>query len=153
MVQQWKRVASMVANGQVCDPRKWTDREVRASLIRDLLLERWPRGVDSPKRPDPHGFRLVGATVLGRLDLDGVQTRTPLSIQMSVMNEGVTARWAELEGLDFTGTSLGPLADSFAAAVIDFGGTTFRTDLVLSHAEVRGCSQDAAVILSGTKVS
>lgn len=118
-----------------------------------LLLKSWPRGVDPPKELDPRGFQLIGATVLCRLELDGVKTKTPISLQESVVKHGLTARWAELEGLDLTGPRLGPLSEGSEDAVIDASGTTFRTDLVLSFALVRGCSYQAAIVLAGTKVS
>ncbi|HEY6747740.1 MAG TPA: hypothetical protein VI357_18740 [Mycobacteriales bacterium] len=169
--------------GDELDLRGADVREVRAEVIRDLLLESM----------DPRGLKLRGAVVLGTLDLDGLRTQARLRLRDSRLPQGITMRGAALSLLDLGGcTMTGLLADdvtvegtvllrrgvavtglvSFAGARIGgkldladarlSGGSgaalvadraTIGSDLLLDDTEVTGGHPDGALQLTGTRVA
>src|SRR5262249_60971788 len=71
--------------------RSWgLSRICSASVIRDIL-----RGRRAPN-PDPHGLRLRGARITGRLDLENLVTNVSLELQDCLLEEGLNARDARL---------------------------------------------------------
>ena len=71
--------------------RSWGEaRTCRASVIRDILRGRLVAD------PDPHGLRLRGARIVGRLDLESLTTGLNFELQDCILEEGVLARDAHL---------------------------------------------------------
>jgi hypothetical protein len=178
-----EQLRSAARTGDELDLRGADVREVRAAVIRDLLLESM----------DPRGLKLRGATVLGPLDLDGLRTQSRLRLRDSRLPQGLTMRGATLSLLDLGGcTMTGLLADdvtvggtvllrrgltvtglvSFAGARIGGkldlatarlrGGSgaalvadraTIGGDLLLDDAEVTGGHPDGALQLNGARVA
>ena len=83
-------------------------RNIRATVLRDLLLERWPNDVTFGSASDSRGLRLRGANVIGRLDLDYLQTGIGLALLECTIGDGITAKQGRLARLDLTGSIVGP---------------------------------------------
>jgi hypothetical protein len=66
---------------------------VEAGLIRDLLRGRIVTD------PDPHGIRIRGARIRGRLDLELVTTGIGLELSDCLLEDGINAVDAQLAGL------------------------------------------------------
>ena len=94
----------LVAEGEAVDEaamRSWGDsRTCQASVIRDILRGRL--GAD----PDPHGLRLRGARITGRLDLENLAADFWLELRDCLLAEGVLARDARLAGLVLAGCQI-----------------------------------------------
>jgi hypothetical protein len=73
------------------------DREVRAEVVREILLGR------TDKPADPRGIRLRGACIAGRLDLDGLRSGVWLSLHDCDLPEPIRMRGADLPLLDLDG--------------------------------------------------
>src|SRR5262249_53481637 len=56
--------------------------------------------------PDPHGLRLRGARITGRLDLENLATDFWLELRDCLMEEGLLARDARLAGLVLAGCQI-----------------------------------------------
>ena len=81
--------------------RSWGDsRTCRATVIRDILRGRLAAD------PDPHGLRLRGARISGRLDLENLSTDVSLELSDCLLEEGVLARDARLASVGLTGCQL-----------------------------------------------
>ena len=84
----------LAAEGEAVDEaamRSWGDsRTCRASVIRDILRGRLAAD------PDPHGLRLRGARLTGRLDLENFTTDVSLELNDCLLEEGVLARDAHM---------------------------------------------------------
>jgi hypothetical protein len=80
-----------------------TDREIRADVIRDILLGR------AGRPPDPRGLRLRGARIVGQLDLDGVCTTIWFSLHDCDVAAPIRLRGAELPLLDLNGCRIAGL--------------------------------------------
>src|SRR5207302_5733863 len=81
--------------------RSWGEsRTCRASVIRDILRGRLVAD------PDPHGLRLQGAKITGRLDLENLATDISLELTACLLEEGIVARNARLAGLVLVGCLL-----------------------------------------------
>jgi hypothetical protein len=77
--------------------RSWDDsRTCPAAVIRDILLGRLVAD------PDPHGLRLRGARISGRLDLEDLATDVNLELRDCFLEEGVLARGARLAAVALT---------------------------------------------------
>ena len=91
----------LVAEGEAVDEaamRSWGDsRTCQASVIRDILRGRLAAD------PDPHGLRLRGARITGRLDLENLAADFWLELRDCLLAEGVLARDARLAGLVLAG--------------------------------------------------
>jgi hypothetical protein len=71
--------------------RSWGEsRACRASVIRDILRGRIAADAD------PHGLRLRGAWITGRLDLENLVTNVSLELKDCLLEEGLNARDARL---------------------------------------------------------
>jgi hypothetical protein len=70
-----------LAGGEPVDEaamRSWdSSRTVRAAVLRDIV-----RGRLAPE-PDPHGLRLRGARITGRLDLENLTTKVGVELSDS----------------------------------------------------------------------
>jgi hypothetical protein len=81
--------------------RTWeTSRTIRAAVLRDIL-----RGRLAPD-PDPHGLRLRGARIAGRLDLENLTTGVAVSLSDCLLSDGLVARDATLPALVLSGCRL-----------------------------------------------
>jgi hypothetical protein len=109
--------------------RSWgSSRTVQASVLRDIL-----RGRLAPD-PDPHGLRLRGARIAGRLDLANLTTKVGLELVDCLLDEGLIARDAKLPGLVLSGSrlehpDLPPLdADLLTAAMLVLNRAVITAD-------------------------
>ncbi|MEV4142759.1 hypothetical protein AB0J40_03770 [Amycolatopsis sp. NPDC049691] len=103
----------------------WDDTHtISATVIRDILRG---RHVDDP---DPHGLRLRGARVAGRLDLENISSVLELELVDCLLDGGITARDATLGALSLVGCRLShptepPLDGArLTAAVVHLGRTS-----------------------------
>jgi hypothetical protein len=81
--------------------RTWdSSRTIRAAVVRDIL-----RGRLAPD-PDPHGLRLRGARIAGRLDLEHLTTDVGVGFVDCLLGEGLVARDAKLLFLSLFGCRL-----------------------------------------------
>ena len=94
----------LTAKGEVIDEaamRSWGEtRTCRATVIRDIL-----RGRLAPD-PDPHGLRLRGARIVGRLDLGNLSTQVNFELEHCLLEEGLLARDARLAFVGLAGCCL-----------------------------------------------
>lgn len=119
------------------------ERHIRAALIRDLL-----RGKHTTK-PDPNGIQLYGAHITGgQLNLNNIDTTSPLTLAACYLPRGITAEGAELRTLELANclitNSVGPAlaADGLKISqVICLDGGTFC-----------GYGRDGAVRLLGARI-
>ena len=101
-----------------------TGRRLRATVIRDILRGRLVTD------PDPHGLRIRGARIVGRLDLASLSTKVNLELQECFLPEGLAACDACLSVLRLNGCrvehSSGPAvaADRLSAPLIALNGAT-----------------------------
>jgi hypothetical protein len=109
--------------------RSWdSSRTIRAAVLRDIL-----RGRLAPD-PDPHGLRLRGARIAGRLDLENLTTGVGVELSDCLLGEGLVARGATLPFLVLSGCRLehpteSPLdAERLTAAVLVLDGAVITAD-------------------------
>ena len=135
----------LAADGEVVDEaamRSWGDsRTCRASVIREILRGRLAAD------PDPHGLRLRGARISGRLDLENLTTDVNFELTDCLLEEGVLARDARLASVGLTGC----LLEHPAEPPLDAGRLTC-TRLDLSRATIIGHAEDGAVSLPGAHI-
>jgi hypothetical protein len=117
-------------------------RTCRASVIRDILRGRLVAD------PDPHGLRLQGAKITGRLDLENFATDISLELTACLLEEGIVARNARLAGLVLVGC----LLEHDAEPALD-GRMLVCDGLFLIGTRVIGRSGSGAVTLLGAHVS
>jgi hypothetical protein len=122
--------------------RSWGEsRIISATVIRDILRGRLTAS------PDPHGLRLRGARITGRLDLANLTTDVSLQLRDCLLEEGVLAQGARLAFVALNGCQLEhpterPLAaDGLSCSV-----------LVLSDARIIGHTSAGAVSLTGAQI-
>ncbi|MEV0066112.1 hypothetical protein [Amycolatopsis sp. NPDC050768] len=122
--------------------RGWGEKQtIRAWVVRDIV-----RGRLAPDA-DPHGLRLRGARIAGRLDLDNITSTVALALTDCLLGEGCSATGSHLADLNLTGCrldhpNLAPL--SADRAVI--------TRLVLDQATVRADSLQGCVNLRWAQI-
>ena len=122
--------------------RSWgISRTCRASVIRDILRGRL--AVD----PDPHGLRLRGARITGRLDLENIATDVNLELRDCLLEEGIVARGARLAFVGLAGCRLEHLAEPPLAA-----DRLTCSVLALSGARITGHTSARAVRMLGGAV-
>jgi hypothetical protein len=81
--------------------RTWgSSRTIRAAVVRDILRGRLATD------PDPHGLRLRGARIAGRLDLENLTTGVGMGLVDCLLGEGLVARDAKLPFLSLSGCRL-----------------------------------------------
>lgn len=86
-------LVSAVGRGELLNLTARPDHEVRADVIRDVLIGRLGE-------PDPRGLRLRRVTVVGRLDLDGLRTSVRIQMRGCAFPDGIWLRGATLPLLD-----------------------------------------------------
>ena len=92
--------------------RSWgDDRTISASVIRDLVRGRLVA------EPDPHGLRLRGARITGRIDLANITSDLVLELRDCLLPGGLDLRNARLPVVALTGCRIEQAADSGAAPV------------------------------------
>jgi hypothetical protein len=123
--------------------RSWGEsRTCRASVIRDILRGRLVAD------PDPHGLRLRGARIIGRVDLENLITKVNFELKDCLLEEGILARDAQLAGVSLTRCQIehpaeSPLdADRLTCSVLDLMGAR-----IIGHANDAG-----AVTLLGAHI-
>ena len=122
--------------------RSWGKSQAcRASVIRDILRGRL---VDDP---DPHGLRLRGARITGRLDLQSLTTDVNLELADCLLEEGVLARDARLAFVGLAGCQIEHLTEP----PLDAERLTCSV-LVLTGARVIGRAKGGAVRLGGAHI-
>jgi hypothetical protein len=93
------QVLDLAGDGPVDEPamRAWgDDHTISAGVIRDIV-----RGKLAGD-PDPHGLRLRGARIHGRLDLENITSTVAIELDSCLLDEGVNAREADLTSLSLT---------------------------------------------------
>jgi hypothetical protein len=144
-----RRLVDYVTRGELLDlaagepvdeaaMRSWdSSQTIHAAVLRDIL-----RGRLAPD-PDPHGLRLRGARIAGRLDLENVTTGVGVELVDCLLGEGLVAGDAKLPFLRLSGCRLEhpdspPLdADRLTAA-----------ELILDRAVIEGGCDSGAVGLT-----
>ncbi|MCG5440737.1 hypothetical protein [Micromonospora foliorum] len=118
-----QRLIESVARGEVLDlagdgpvdeeaMRSWgDDHAISASVIRELVRGRLV------SEPDPHGLRLRGARIVGRLDLENVTGDLALELRDCLLPDGVTLRNARLSAVALTGCRIEQAPGSTDAAL------------------------------------
>jgi hypothetical protein len=122
---EWLDLAAEGAPVDEVAMRSWgKSRICHATVIRDILRGRL--AID----PDPHGLRLRGARITGRLDLENLTTDVNLELEDCLLEEGILARGARLAFVGLTGCRLEhpaepPLAaDRLTCSVLALTGAT-----------------------------
>jgi hypothetical protein len=140
---KWVR---LVTDGEVVDEasmRSWGDSQTcRATVIREILRGRLATD------PDPHGLRLRGARITGRLDLENLTTDISFELTDCLLEEGVLARDAHLAGVSLTGCRL----EHPTEPPLDAARLTCSV-LVLAGAVITGHAKGGVVRLSGAHIA
>jgi hypothetical protein len=122
--------------------RWWGDaRTISATAIRDILRGRLVAD------PDPHGLRLRGARISGRLDLEDLTTDVNLELKDCLLEEGVLARGAHLAGVSLAGCQI----EHTIEPSLDAERLTCNV-LILSGARITGHAKEGAVRLVGAHI-
>jgi hypothetical protein len=122
--------------------RSWgRSRTCRATVIRDILRGRLADD------PDPHGLRLRGARITGRLDLETLNTDVNLFLKDCYLEEGVLARDAHLASVFLIGCQL----EHPAEAPLD-GARLTCSVLSLARARVMGHASNGAIDIDGAHI-
>ncbi|GAB1645333.1 hypothetical protein KRMM14A1259_57560 [Krasilnikovia sp. MM14-A1259] len=125
--------------------RSWgEDRTISASVIRDLLRGRLVAD------PDPHGLRLRGARIAGRIDLENITTKLWLELSDCYLTDGVNLRDAQLPAVALIGCRIEQPAHSEEAPVDAIRVVTSM--FVLSQATVLADSAAGAVKVTDARV-
>src|SRR5215469_9112606 len=123
--------------------QSWPDSQnCPASVIRDILRGRLVAD------PDPHGLRLRGAWITGRLDLESLTTDVNLELKDCLLEEGILARDARLAAITLDGCQIEHPAES----PLD-GDRLTCSLLFLSSARVIGHAGDGVVCLARSHIS
>ena len=134
-----------VPKGETIDEntmRSWGPSQTcSATAIRDILRGRLAAD------PDPHGLRLRGARISGRLDLESLETDVNLELKDCLLEEGVLARDADLATFSLAGCQLEHRAES----PLDADRLTCSM-LILSDARIIGHADAGAVRLVGAHI-
>jgi hypothetical protein len=97
----------------VAEMRSWgPDRNVRAAVVRDIV-----RGRLAPD-PDPHGLRLRGARIVGRLDLANVTSSVPIELMDCLIEDGLDAVSAHLAHLILLGCRINGAGEDGAVQLL-----------------------------------
>ena len=122
--------------------RSWGEsRTCRAWVIRDILRGRLVAD------PDPHGLRLRGARISGRLDLENLNTDVSLELNDCFLEEGVLAKDAHLTRLGLAGCQIEHATEPpFDAERLTCGVLALNGARIISH------TKHGAVRLSGAHI-
>jgi hypothetical protein len=116
------------------DAARWPhDRDVRASLIRWLAVNR-----DAAARVDPKGLRALGARIVGSLDLAQVRVPFPVGLIRCSIPEAMSLDGADIPALDLAGSYTAEISaiDLNAHAFVSLGD--IRHLLPAVHAQQAG---------------
>ncbi|WP_143268904.1 hypothetical protein [Amycolatopsis vastitatis] len=81
--------------------RSWDEsRSVRAQVLRHIIRGRLAGDAD------PHGLRLRGARIAGRVDLENITSTVALDLRYCLLSEGINARDAHLPAIILKGCRL-----------------------------------------------
>ena len=117
------------------------ERTVRASVIRDILLGRLAAN------PDPHGVRIRGARLVGRLDLESLSTNVNLELQECFLPKGLTACDAHLSVLRLKGCRVEhPSVSAVAADRLSASLLALNGSIVVGHGDCGAVSLLGACI-------
>jgi len=98
---EWLDLASGDEAADEASMRSWGEsRTCRASVIRDILRGRLAAD------PDPHGLRLRGARISGRLDLENLATGVNLELSDCLLEDGILARDARMARIALNGCQI-----------------------------------------------
>ncbi len=123
--------------------RAWGEsRTCRAWVIRDILRGRLAAD------PDPHGLRLRGARIIGRLDLENLTTDVNLELNDCLLEKGILARDAHLTYLGLAGCQIEPATEP----ALDAENLTCGV-LALTGARTVSYADSGAVRLNGAHIS
>jgi hypothetical protein len=123
--------------------RSWDDSYViRAWVLRDIL-----RGCLGDHL-DPHGLRLRGARIAGRLDLENITTGIALELIDCFLDEGLDATDANLAYLGLDGCWINHPADPAIAAE----RLTTAADVSLTRANISSHCEHGAVRLLNARI-
>jgi len=87
------------------DAEKWdSQRQIRASLIRWMCVD-----PDAIRRTDPRGIKVLGAKIVGRLNLSGVKVPFAITLRRCSIPELMDLSDAEMPALDLAGSYTGPI--------------------------------------------
>jgi hypothetical protein len=135
-----------LAFGKVVDqeamPTWDASRTIRASVLRDILLGRL-----APV-PDPHGLRLRGARIAGRLDLGSITTEVAVQLVDCFLEEGLDATNAVLPFLGLVGCRL----EGSYRSPLDAGQLTAAAGLSIASTLITANCVEGAVRLIGARV-
>ena len=138
----WLNLAADDETVDEAEMRSWGDpQSCRATVIRDILRGRLAAD------PDPHGLRLRGARISGRLDLDNLTTNVNFELRDCLLEEGVLARDANLASVSLTGCQI----EHPAEPPLEADGLTCRV-LDLKGARIIGHADAGAVSLLGAHI-
>ncbi|QGF23519.1 hypothetical protein [Raineyella fluvialis] len=100
---------------------------------------------------DPRGLRIVGADILGRLDLDHLDLPLPFRLDHCRLRAGVTAVNATLADLSLRGSvfTTAP-SPGWAPPAVDLRGASITGELGMTGAVVTGRGEDALVLDGAT---
>ncbi|MGW4058649.1 hypothetical protein ACWEGE_10220 [Amycolatopsis sp. NPDC004747] len=112
------------------------DLRVRADLLRDLL-----RGLHGDL--DPRGIQIVGARVVGQLDLDHVTAVTGLRLFRCALPDDIVCRHARLRHLQLTGSLL---------TALNAEGLRIDGNLHMQDATITGTAKHGAIRLDGAHI-
>ncbi len=144
-----ERLVTAVRAGDELDVRGEADAEVRADVVRDILL--------GPA--DARGLRLRGARVVGMLDLDGLRTTVRMRLRDCTLTDAASMRGASMPLLDLSGSiTAGLIADDMtvensllvrrgfrARGIVSFVGARVGGKLDLATARLDGVRGPALV--------
>ena len=132
----------LAADDEVVDEgamRSWGKaRTCRATVIRDILRGRLAAD------PDPHGLRLRGARIIGRLDLASLSTEVNFELRDCLLEEGILAPDAHLATVSLSGCHL----EHPTEPPLDTDRLTCNV-LILIKATIIGHAEAGAVLLRG----
>jgi hypothetical protein len=145
-----------LSKGEVLDEaamRSWgASRTCPAAVIRDILRGRLVAD------PDPHGLRLRGARITGRLDLEDLTTDVNLELRDCFLEEGVLARGACLAAVALTRCHLEHPADPPLDAVrltcsaLDLTGARITGHATAGAVNLRGAHIDGSLDCDGASL-
>jgi hypothetical protein len=150
-----RRLIDSVARGDLLDlagdepvdeaaMRSWgRDRTVSASVVRDLVRGRLVA------EPDPHGLRLRGARITGRIDLANIGGDLALELRDCLLPGGLDLRNARLPVVTVTGCRIEQAPDS-GDAPVDATGLTSRV-LSFAGSTVLAAAAGGAVRLAAAR--
>jgi hypothetical protein len=85
---------------------KWdAQRDIRASLIRWLCSD-----PEATPRVDPDGIRVIGARMVGLLNLSNIRTQFPIALRKSAIPGRTLLTGAHLNSLDLSGSYIGEIS-------------------------------------------